>query len=495
MGTRAAAVSLVLLAAGCGNGSDVAIEATARNATDPASRQVYFGDLHVHTSYSFDAFIFGTRATPDDVYRFAKGEPLRHPDGSGVQIDRPLDFYAVTDHATFLGNPSGWMEGRGRTAGHAVARAVAAASTPEERAAAFRDMAPYLLPGEHAALLDRDLVRSAWRDIQQAAERHDDPGRFTTFIAYEYTSGPDLQNLHRNVIFRGAQAPDLPFSRLDSTNPERLWEWMDALRDRGIDSLAIPHAAHGSNRRMSGLAVGAGSPPDGGYADRRRRNEPLVEMTGAGLTGVWADDNDRAAIFDALRRRETFATSGPRIVVRLFAGFDLPTDLHHASNPADIGYARGVPMGGDLTPAPGTLRFVATALMDPLGAPLQRLQMVKGWVEDGEPRERVYDVACPDGQAVDADSHRCPDTGVRIDASNCGASTDSGARQLAATWQDPDFDPHREAFYYVRVLQNPTCRSTTRDPLGAGAAPRDALPETVQERAWSSPIWYHDQGG
>lgn len=500
MGTRAVAVGLALLAAGCGTGSEVAVETGADPMRDPPRRQVYFGDLHAHTWYSFDAFIFGSRTTPDDAYRYARGEPLRHPSGAELHLDRPLDFFAVTDRAMFLGNPLGWSEGRGRTADHPVARAVAAAAEApavaktagEDRAAALREMAPYLLPGEHAALLDRGLVHSAWQEIQQAAERHDDPGRFTTFIAYEYTSGPDLGAPHRTVIFRGAEVPDQPFGRLDSADTERLWAWMDALRDRGIDSVAIPHAVHGSDGPTLALADPAAALNDG-RADRRRRNEPLVAMTGAGLTGVWADGNGRAAIFDALRRRETFATSGPRMVVRLFAGFDLPEDLHLAADPAEIGYVQGIPMGGDLAPAAGTLRFVATALMDPLGAPLQRLQMVKGWVEDGEPRERIYDVACPDGQAVDADSHRCADAALHIDPSNCGASAESGARQLAATWQDPDFDPHQEAFYYLRVLEYPTCRRSTPDPLEA--APRDPLPEPVQERAWTSPIWYHGQAG
>jgi hypothetical protein len=590
--------------------------ATASPAVAPADRSPNFGDLHVHTFYSFDAFIFGTRATPDDAYRYAQGHAIAHPGGFDVQLDRPLDFYAVTDHAMFLGNLSAWAEGNGDLANHPVARQNALAATLEERTAAFLGMRPYLEEGADNELLDLGVVRSAWQEIQAAAERHNNPGRFTTFIAYEYTSSPDQQNLHRNVIFQGSEAPELPFSRLDAMNPERLWDWMDDLRDQGIESLAIPHNSNGSNGQMFALVDWAGNPLDDAYAEQRLRNEPLVEVTqvkgtsethpllspndewagfeimpyriatwldsepsgsyarealmngitleandgfnpfqfglvgasdthvgaaslveetyfskvglldatpqlrgsvpldepdehgnvyretyypkwgASGLTGVWADENTRSALYDAFRRKETFATSGPRIVVRLFAGFGLPENLHANPDLARIAYQDGVPMGGDLLPAPqgsadGALRFVVTALRDPRGAPLQRLQIVKGWVEDGAPRERVYDVACSDGLAVDPGTHRCPDNGAEVNPASCEITAGVGADELATTWEDPDFEPGQEAFYYARVLENPTCRWSTWDALRAGVSPRDDLIGTIQERAWSSPIWYH----
>jgi len=577
----------------------------------PDRRTAYFGDLHVHTFYSFDAFIFGTRATPDDAYRYARGAAIRHPAGFDVQLDRPLDFYAVTDHAMFLGNLPAWAAGSGERADHPVAQAIREAATVEERMNAFLNMRPHLQKAAGNELLDHDAVRSAWQDIQAAAERHNEPGRFTTFIAYEYTAAPDQQNLHRNVIFRGSRVPAVPFSRLDSMNPEALWRWMDNLRDRGIESLAIPHNSNGSNGQMFALADWAGDPLDAAYAERRLRNEPLVEITqvkgtsethpllspndewagfeimpyriaswresapsgsyvrealgngiameaasgfnpfqfgvvgasdthtgaasldeehyfskagvldataqrrgsvpldepdadgnpyrqtyfdtwaAAGLTGIWAQNNDRAALYDALRRKETFATSGPRLVVRLFAGFGLPADAHADPRWLEQAYERAVPMGGDLLPGDGAPRFVATALQDPRGAPLQRLQIVKGWVADGEPRERVYDVACSDGLAVDADTHRCPDNGAGVDVDTCAISAGVGDAELAATWQDPDFQPDQEAFYYLRVLENPTCRWSTWDAVRHGIAPRGDLPATIQERAWSSPVWYH----
>ncbi|MEZ5558213.1 MAG: DUF3604 domain-containing protein [Pseudomonadales bacterium] len=627
------ALSILLLLAGCGQPQSEPAESSTPTAAAPADtsaaahaqteqaaaapeqRRALFGDLHVHTFYSFDAFLFGTRATPDDAYRYARGEAIKHPAGFDVQLKKPLDFYAVTDHAMFLGNLPAWADGTAAKADHPVAKAFATARTIAERQAAFQGMFPYLQTGKDNELLDLDLVRSAWQDIREAAERNNDPGHFTTFVAYEYTSGPEQQNLHRNVIFRGSEAPDTPFSRLDSMNPEDLWTWMDNLRDQGMEALAIPHNSNGSNGQMFALVDWAGNPLDADYAEKRMRNEPLVEITQikgtsdthpllspndewadfeimpyriaswlpsephgsyvreallngitleatqgfnpfqfglvgasdthtaaasedesnffskvglldatpqqrgsvpldkpledgsryanvyyntwgtAGVTGVWADENERGAIYDAFRRKETFATTGPRMIVRLFAGFDLPENLDRDPDMVRKAYARGVPMGDDLLPGEGAPRFVATALRDPDSAPLQRLQIIKGWVDNGEPHEQVYDVACSDGLQVDPATHRCPDNGASVDLATCAISADAGAAELSATWQDPDFDPGQQAFYYVRVLENPTCRWSTWDAVRAGVAPREDMHATIQERAWSSPIWYHPQAG
>ena len=586
----------------------------ATAAGGPESRRPLFGDLHVHTYYSFDAFLFGTRTTPDAAYKYARGEAIEHPAGFSVQLRTPLDFYAVTDHAMFLGNLPAWAEGKGSTASHPIAKAFSNAATLAERQAAFLNMRPFLQSGADNELLDLSMVRSAWQNVQAAAERHNKPGSFSTFIAYEYTSGPDQQNLHRNVVFQGSRAPEILFSRLDSMNPEDLWAWMDDLRDRGIESLAIPHNSNGSNGQMFALQDWSGKALDAAYAEVRLRNEPLVEITqikgtsdthpllspedgwadfeitpyrvaswqrseingsyvrqallngiameaaggfnpfqfgiigasdthtgaasleednffgkvglldatpqlrgsvpldqpdadgnrynkvyydlwsASGITGVWAEENTRAAIYAALRRKETFATSGPRVVVRLFAGFDLPEALHEDPQGAMAGYTLGVPMGGDLLPGNGSLRFMATALRDPHSAPLQRLQIIKGWLENGEARERVYDIACSDGLTPDPETQRCPDNGAAVDPASCAFSSDVGSGQLSTTWEDADFDPQQPAFYYVRALENPTCRWSTWDAVRSGVPPREGLPATIQERAWSSPIWYHPSG-
>ncbi len=589
---------------------DAGARAEAGSAEPNPLRNAYFGDLHTHTNFSYDAFLNGTRATPDDAYRYAKGGALTHPAGFDVQLDAPLDFYAVTDHASFLGMLPAVMD-PGRDVSHPVGELVtdfvSGALTGGARTAARRDIRAYTL-GLSEPPHDTDVVRSAWRETVEAAERHNDPGRFTTFVGYEFTGSPENQNLHRNVIFRGSAVPELPFSRLDSFNPEELWAWMDRNREAGIEALAIPHNSNGSNGLMFRLATYAGDPLDAAYAETRNRNEPLVEITqtkgtsdthpalspndewadfeiwsyrigggttpsqpdgsyvrqaylnglrleeesgfnpfrfglvgatdnhagagpgsesdfftaggapqvgssipfdppreggrlysasplgalrgASGLTGVWAEENTRDAIFDAFRRKETFATTGPRMRVRFFAGYDYPDDLADDPDLVTRAYDGGVAMGGELA-APGDRvpRFLVWATRDASSAPLQRLQVVKGWVDGGEAREQVYDAACSDGLAVDPDTHRCPDNGATVNLDDCGFSEDAGAAELRTLWTDPDFDPAQRAVYYVRVLENPSCRWSTWEAIRAGVEPRPDLPATIQERAWSSPIW------
>jgi hypothetical protein len=569
-------------------------------------RNAYFGDLHVHTRFSFDAFVFGTRTSPDDAYRFAKGEAIPHPAGFKMQLRAPLDFQAVTDHAAYLGMLPEMADPDTRAGQHPAGRLIQQATDTASRRAAFQSMGEYFRGTiEEDDLLDLDVVRSAWRSIIESAERHNDPGRFTTFIGYEYTAaGEERENLHRNVIFRGSQAPEIPFSRLDDTNPESLWDWMDGLREEGIETLAIPHNSNGSNGMMFETTDWAGDPIDAAYADQRMRNEPLVEITqvkgtsdthpllspndewadfeifpyriattlpsqpegsyvrdaylrglqleasiganpyrfglagasdthvsagsfsefdywskvglldyrddlrgstpdesgeyadtyyrfwsASGLTGVWAEANTRESLYDAFRRKETFATTGPRIRVRFFAGYGLTADAE-SRNVAGL-YANGTPMGGDLIAlGDRSPEFAAWALRDPAGAPLARLQIIKGWLEEGEAREQVFDVACAGGGAVDPETHRCPANEARVDLTDCRFSAEAGAAELSAVWQDPEFDAGERAFYYLRVLENPTCRWSTWDALRADLPPREDLPATIQERAWSSPIWF-----
>jgi len=211
----------------------------------------------------------------------------------------------------------------------------------------------------------------------------------------------------------------------------------------------------------------------------------------AGLAGVWAEENTREAIYDALRRKETFATSGPRIRVRFFAGFDLDDSLLNSEDMVAKAYSGGVPMGSDLTSREGASpKFLVWAIRDPRSAALQRVQIVKGWMDDGIPREEVYDVACSDGSEVDPTNYRCPDNGAKVNLADCSITADAGDSELKAFWTDPDFDPGQRAFYYVRALENPTCRWSTWDAVRAGVEPRPDLKKTIQERAWSSPIWY-----
>ena len=226
-------------------------------------------------------------------------------------------------------------------------------------------------------------------------------------------------------------------------------------------------------------------------SDGRRYLQRNTSVYGAsGLAAVWAEENTRESIYDAFRRKETFATSGPRIQVRFFAGHDLDPTMLETADGLSRAYTRGVSMGGDLMAKPGSApAFIVWAARDAQSAPLQRVQIVKGWLKDGEAHEQIFDVACSDGLAVDSITHRCPDNGAKVNLSDCAISADRGAVELKTLWRDPEFDAKQKAFYYARVLENPTCRWSTWDALRAGVAPRDNLDRVIQERAWSSPIW------
>ena len=588
---------------------------SAQAAAGNPLRNAYFGDTHIHTILSFDAYLFGTRRTPDDAYEFAKGAAIEHASGFSMQMKKPLDFLAVSDHAFYLGMMRALGDPDGPLAQHRLSGAIQGATSAEGSLVAFGAVLGHLRdlkPGAEDDLDNRDVARSAWDEIIAAAERHNDPGRFTTFVGYEYTSsGPAMENLHRNVIFRGSAVPAQPFARLDSLDPEDLWDWMDANRARGMESIAIPHNSNGSNGWMfSSTRYDSDEPLDAAYAEQRMRNEPLVEnsqvkgtsdthpllspndewadfeiypvrvasnlpsqpsgsytrealinglvfqeqqgfnpfkfgviaasdthnaagsfeednywsKTGltdiephlrgsvplpdsppddpqysqaasqyfgaSGLAGVWAESNTRDAIFDAFRRKETWSTSGTHIKVRFFGGEKLSADMLASDDVIAQAYANGVPMGGDLTRSEQAPAFYVWAAKDPDYNNLQRLQMVKGWVEDGQPREAVIDIACADGLAVDPATNRCPDNGARVDLSDCSVTPGKGAAELSVIWRDPEFDPEQHAVYYVRVLENPSCRWSTYDAIRTGVAPRPDMHATIQERAWSSPIWY-----
>ncbi|HEV8332463.1 MAG TPA: DUF3604 domain-containing protein [Steroidobacteraceae bacterium] len=591
--------------------------AQTRAPSNP-DRNAYFGDLHVHTKLSFDAYIFNVRATPDDAYRYAQGESIHHAAGYDVRLtDAPLDFLAVTDHSEYLGIIPAMSDPQ-----HPLSKIPYAPdlfSTDRQKiTAAFRRIGDSLRSGQYLPeLKDPATSRSAWRTLVESADRNYLPGKFTTFRGYEYTSAPNGQNLHRNVIFAGARTPDLPFTALESQNPEALWRWMDQQRAQGIELLAIPHNSNGSDGRMFERVRFDGRPMDRAYAELRTRNEPLTEITqvkgtsethpslspndewssfeimetyigsdtkvtkfagsyvrdalktglefqqsqgfnpyrfgligssdthnaagpyeenryfskvglldgkpeqrgsvppagrtwdnyepttsaaryqtwgAAGLTGVWAEENTRESVFAALRRKETFATSGPRMRVRFFAGYDFKDGLENRQDMVAQSYAHGVPMGSDLLQrgmrAP---RFLVWALRDPHAGWLQRVQIVKGWIQDGKAQERVFDIACADGLTPDSKDYRCGDNGATVDMRTCAMSENKGAVELRSLWTDPTFDARQRAFYYVRVLENPSCRWSTWDALRAGVEPNPKLPKTIQERAWTSPIWYVPQ--
>ena len=602
-------------------------------------RNVYFGDTHIHTTFSFDAYLLGNMNTPDEAYRYAKGEGMKNSFGIDMKIREPLDFYAVTDHGFWMGVVDEWADTTTELSKHPLAKPYHNINSPEnlnfdnfdtgiKRIALFRQYAGQFVQTRGgywklfkawlandvslaSAAFDYDAHREAWTEVAKAAQKHNDPGNFTTFIGYEWTSAflqPDGGAYHRNVLFNSSKAPKRPFTRMDSQNPEDLWTWMDTMRDKGLDSLAILHNSNQSNGQAFRLAYFDGRPLDQAYAEQRMRNEPMVEITqikgtsethprlspndewagfeilntrkgktnfyssppgsyvrealmngmaleredrgnpfklgfigssdnhnssgsyeedkyfgttpltgapetrasipldglyldmrtaqfgASGLAGVWAEENTREAIFNALRRKETFGTSGNRIKLRFFGGFDLSNIDLSAEDLAKQAYGKGVPMGSDLmgqgTKAPS---FIVWAQSDSYGAPLQRIQIIKGWYDHGykkETREKIYDVACSDGLEVDPLTHRCPSNGAKVNLTNCSISNDKGASELKTVWTDPDFEPGVEAFYYVRVLENPTCRWTTWDAIRTDNKIRPGVDITIQERAWSSPIWY-----
>ncbi len=621
-----------------------------------SNMNAYFGDLHVHTKYSFDAYIFGTKATPDDAYRYAKGDSIKHPLGFDMQLEDPLDFYAVTDHGAWLGMLQAYADPNTVPGSMDFAKDLHGLNDDDNlntdslarRLGLFRN----LITGELVAptknpikilkaylqedtiygtnAYDRETHQSAWRDTAEAAERHNDPGKFTTFLAYEFTSsGIGQSNLHRNVVFKESKGPVQPFSIVDSRNPEDLWDWMDNLREEGVESLAIPHNSNGSNGQMFKLVDWAGNPMSDEYASKRMRNEPLVEITqvkgtsdshpllspndewadfeimnfriaspfysrpqgsyvrdaylrglsleseyrinpykfglvgasdthtgaisdkesdfhskagiidgtpvlrgavpvdrelkeqiqstdlsvviagfkevedkefiqsaytewgASGLAGVWAENNTRRSIYNAFRRKETFATTGSRIKVRFFAGYEIDNALNE-EDPVAFAYSKGVTMGSDILESDGKApSFLVWALRDIKRAPLDRVQVIKGWTDiSGRTYEKVFDVACSWGIAPDPKTNRCANNGAKVNLENCEISKNVGSNELKTIWKDPEFDPTIKAFYYVRVLENPTCRWSTWDAIKSGNKPRSDIPLTIQERAWSSPIWY-----
>lgn len=576
------------------------------NSSEIASypeREAFYGELHLHTNYSFDAYLFfGQAVGPDDAYRFAKGEPVKILGKTVRRSTAPLDFAAVTDHSEYVG-----MFNTIDDPENALSRSAIGKFFHEHGVKKYGELVRLMFDTPDARPDEKDVkatAASVWEREVEAANRHYEPGRFTTFVAYEWSSMPGGRNLHRNVIFRGNDAPT-PFTALDSVKPEDLWAFLENLRKQGFEALAIPHNSNASGGLMFDWVDSEGRPIDQAYAERRAANEPLIEITqtkgqseihpalapndefanfeiwetpqlhgnyvreglgrgmviaqraggvnpfkygfvggsdyhnglsdsgenayagttgasvpgtkladlaaltdryaeagialpmyatgSAGLTGVWAEQNTRESIFDALKRKETFATSGTRLKLRFFGGWDYDARLLEDPHWVKTAYARGVPMGGDLPANTARKRaptFLLWAVKDPDGANLDRLQVVKIWLENGEHRERIFDVALSGARTVDPKTGRVTSVGNTVDPKRGTYENTIGAVELSSVWTDPEFDADVPAVYYLRVLEIPTPRWSTILAAERGVAPPDKASATIQERGWSSPIWY-----
>lgn len=581
-----------------------------------------FGDTHLHTGYSMDAGAFGARLGPRDAYRLARGEEITASSGQLVRLSRPLDFLVVADHSDnmgffpdlFAGKPEVLKDPMGRK-WYEMIQAGKGADAAIEIIVAFSQGT---FPKEIMYFPGTAAYRSAWKETIKAAEDFNEPGRFTAFIGFEWTSNTGGNNLHRNVIFRddaskaGLVEPYTVYPPFGSDNPRELWKYLAAYEDKtGGDVLAIAHNGNLSNGRMFPVVEpGTGKKIDREYAQTRakwerlyeatqikgdgeshpflspndefagyetwdkgnldlselkkpemlefeyargalkqglkleqelgtnpykfgmigstdahtglaaveeenffgkttpnepnpkRAEHPFVktpkatimgwETTASGYAAVWATENTREAIFDAMERREVYATTGPRMVVRFFGGFDFEAKDAYNRLPAQIGYSKGVPMGGDLKGAPAgkAPTFLIAALKDPIGANLDRYQIVKGWVDaKGQLQEKVYDVAWSGDRKPGADG-KLASVGNTVDVANASWTNTIGAPELAAVWKDPDFDPKVPAFYYGRVIEIPTPRWTAYDAKKFGITLPKEVPMTTTERAYTSPIWY-----
>jgi hypothetical protein len=609
-----------LLAAACTGPASQDMGAAGRSSDAPAKamsavpsnplKNAYFGEQHLHTAYSLDAYIGGARLTPSDAYRFAKGEEVQ-VDGTKLRISAPLDWAAVTDHAEYIGEMYSTMTPGAPGYDNEQLKQLRNLEGYEERERWFLEYVQKPNRGtapKHAPFFaGNETAVSGWQQILAAAEQHYQPGRFTTIPAFEWSAAPQGANLHRNVFFRDMKVPERPMSYVDINREDGLWAWMAELEKQGMTVIAIPHNSNASKGMMFPAETAAGKPLDRGYAEMRSRFEPLIEMMqvkgnsevhrwfwsadefagfenadsigdysgrdlkkfgkhnwvrwglGKGLdyekslgvnpfkygivggtdnhngtpsnveesnflagshgaadgtvalrrngevggwikgkdlnpgslTGVWAPQNTREAIFDGLKSRETFATSGPRIKVRFFG------QLGAAGAPADYrtlverGYAKGVPMGGTLKGrGTGAPSFTVWAMKEPDGANLDRIQIVKGWVDaQGEPQDQVFDVVWSGDRKKDA-TGKVPAVGNTVDVTKALYTNTIGSGELMGTWNDADFDPKQGAVYYVRVLLIPTPRWSTYDAVRAGLPLLEGVAATVQERAWTSPIWY-----
>ena len=584
-----------------------------------------WGDTHLHTAISFDAGAFGARLLPPDAYRFAKGEEVVSSTGLPVRLSRPLDFLVVADHSDNMGffpklqagAPYVMASEKGRRWHEMVnAGGQEGVKAAAELIVAFSQDK---FPEELSSLPGTSVYRNTWDDIINAAEEANDPGRFTAFIGYEWTSLVKGNNLHRVVMYRdGGDRAKLmePFTMtppLGSPDPRELWKWMAEYEKKTAGQvLAIAHNGNMSNGIMFPETESFGNKLDKNYVETRARWEPLYEVTqikgdgethpflstndefadyetwdvgnldlsvlkkdemlrfeyarsalktglrledklgtnpyqfgmigstdshtalataeeenffgkhsggepskdrylhpmakvgqneykgyapaASGWAAVWAEENTRASIFDAMQSKETYATTGSRIIVRFFGGWEFSSKDAGNRLPANVGYARGVPMGGNLTAAPEGKKapnFLVAALKDPIGGNLDRIQIIKGWLDaKGELQEKVYDVAWSDDRKPDAKTGKVPDVGSTVDIANATWTNTIGDPELITVWTDPDFEETQSAFYYARVIEIPTPRWTAYEAMRFKIKMPDEVPMITRERAYTSPIWY-----
>ena len=597
------------------------VERTATNAS--FAEGVYWGDTHLHTSYSTDAGMLGNTLGPEEAYRFARGEEVIATGGQRIRLIRPLDFLVISDHAANLGLAPMIVESNADLLKSEWGREIHDLVKSGNGYEAFQKW------GAEALVLNTDQInspqmqRAVWDRQIAAAERYNEPGRFTALIGYEWTSinnSDQPSNLHRVVIFKdgGDRAGQvLPFSTFDSPDPEGLWDYMAAYEQTtGGSVLAIAHNGNLSNglmfsdRRLNGRAI------DSNYAETRSRWEPLYEVTqikgdgeahpflspddefadygtwdkadiagfkpkedsmlqyeyarsalqlglqieqdvgvnpfkfgmigstdahtslattreenywgkmpysqpsgdrwedyvikalsgddalstfegetlASGLAAVWARENTRAALFEGMQKKEVYATTGTRITVRFFGGWDYSQDDVFRPDAVSIGYDNGVPMGGDLfarSAGSDAPVFMVGAMKDPWSGNLDRIQIVKGWVdEDGERHERIYDVAVSDGRTIGVDGRATTRVGSTVDVANASYLNTIGDPELRIVWTDPDFNPDYPAVYYARVLEIPTPTWQAHDASFFDVTMPDDIPMVHQERAYTSPIWY-----
>ncbi len=590
---------------------------------------VYWGDTHLHTSISMDAGAFGARLMPEDAYRFARGEEVTSSTGVPAKLSRPLDFLVVADHSDNMGLFSLLLEGDPEITksdiGRELSEKVRAGGRQGVEAALYiiKNFANNELDEELLVLPDSKLFKDTWDTIMDAAEKYNDPGRFTAMIGYEWTSLIAGNNMHRVVIYRDGESyarQMVPYTMtppFGSPDPRDLWKWLANYEEKtGGDILAIAHNGNLSNgimfpyeKQYNGQFGGKALDKD--YIEQRIAWEPLYEITqmkgdgethpflspndefadyetwdqanlnlsvlkennmlageyarealkrglkmeekfgtnpykfgfigatdshtglatagednffgkhsgtepsakriehvvaqfgerriegweqvAAGLAGVWARENTREAIFDALERKEVYGTTGPRMLVRFFGGWEFTDEDALGRSPGFAGYGKGVPMGGDLTTAPSgkSPSFLVAALKDPLSGNLDRIQIIKGWLdENGKTHERIFDVAVSDGRKIGSDGRCKTPVGDTVDVSRATWTNTIGDPELITVWRDPDFDPKQRAVYYARVIEIPTPRWTAYDAVRYGITVPEGVPMKAQERAYTSPIWY-----
>jgi len=573
-------------------------------------KNLYFGEQHMHTQNSFDAFTIGVTQTWEQAYRFGRGEEVTL-NSNGVKMKRktPYDFVAITDHAEYYGVLKDLTDPKNPLSKTPVAKQLIKARTdPSAAKAAVTTL--ILSMGNNNPIKEYvtpDLRVSYWKKFIAAADKFNDPGKFTTLYAFEWTSNWKSVNMHRNVFFKNKPA-EVPFSSFDSHMPEDLWTYLESQRDGGVETFAIPHNGNLSDGWMySPYKYLKGGKIDAEYAKRMNLNEPLTEVhqtkgnseahpwlspndefaefevfpnlintgtpsaikhgfirqalvdgmtietevgsnpfkmgivggadnhsgysaneewdfhgshgktddspkkrlnptaaavgtanyfvSSAGATAVWATENTRAGIFDAMKSKETYGTTGTLIRLRFFGGWEYPENLIKDEKFVEKAYKGGVPMGQDLPKKPGNVTaptFAVWATKDPESGNLDRVQIIKGWAipPNGFAQEKIYDVAWSDNRKPDAKTGKLPAVGNTVDTKKATWTNDIGDSQLSAVWTDPDFDPKVKAVYYVRVLEIPTPRWSTYDSARNNLPLPEGVPSAIQERAYSSPIWY-----